>query len=95
MGCGIPSVLLFLLPWQHIAFRTIGCIYLIFDSALFLAFSIMIITRYTLYPEIFPATLKHEQVSLLDSPDALTDCVCSIACSSEPFLWASSPSRLA
>lgn len=37
MGCGIPSVLLFVMPWDptHAAFRGIGTAFLLFDIILF------------------------------------------------------------
>lgn len=69
MGSGIVPLLLYLLPYTatHTAFRTVGCVFLVIDMALFLGFSVMLTTRYILYPQIFSATLRHEQVSSLKS----------------------------
>lgn len=66
MGSGIPSVLLFLMPWSatHAAFRGIGAAFLIFDMLLFGAFTLIFVARYLLYPAIFPATLRHEVHSM-------------------------------
>ncbi|BGO88458.1 Plasma membrane sulfite pump involved in sulfite metabolism [Rhodotorula toruloides] len=66
MGTGIVNTLLFDLPWEnaHPTFRAIGSAFLIFDMVLFLAFSILTVTRYTLYPKIFMAMLQHETHSL-------------------------------
>jgi hypothetical protein len=45
---GIPSNLLFLMPWRstHAAFRGLGAAFLVFDMVLFALFSSMFITRY-------------------------------------------------
>lgn len=66
MGTGICNSLLFLLPWQstHAVFRAIGAGFLILDMILFVAFSILTVARYVLYPEIFPAMLSHPVHSL-------------------------------
>lgn len=66
MGTGICNTLLFLLPWRstHPTFRAIGAAFLILDIALFILFSIFTISRYVLYPEIFPAMLNHPVHSL-------------------------------
>ncbi|BGP36173.1 Plasma membrane sulfite pump involved in sulfite metabolism [Rhodotorula kratochvilovae] len=66
MGTGIVNTLLFLLPWKssHAAFRAIGCAFLILDIVLFAAFTVLTVARYTLYPRIFMAMLRHETHSL-------------------------------
>lgn len=66
MGTGICNTLLFLLPWQstHAAFRAIGAAFLLLDIAIFLFFSFLTVSRYVLYPEIFPAMLNHPVHSL-------------------------------
>lgn len=65
-GTGIVNTLLFDLPWEaaHPAFRAIGAAFLIFDIVLFLAFTLISITRYALYPRIFLVMLRHETHSL-------------------------------
>ncbi|ORY73240.1 voltage-dependent anion channel-domain-containing protein [Leucosporidium creatinivorum] len=66
MGTGIVNTLLFDLPWEatHPAFRGIGAAFLVFDMGLFVAFTIISITRYALFPKIFLVMLAHETHSL-------------------------------
>ncbi|KAL8277179.1 hypothetical protein RQP46_010427 [Phenoliferia psychrophenolica] len=65
-GTGIVNTLLFSIPFPsvHPAFRAIGAGFLIFDIILFLAFSLISIIRYSLYPAFFFAMLNNETHSL-------------------------------
>lgn len=60
------NTLLFDLPWEatHPAFRGIGAAFLVFDMGLFIAFTIISICRYVLYPKFFLVMLGHETHSL-------------------------------
>ncbi|GAA5886678.1 hypothetical protein JCM16303_001407 [Sporobolomyces ruberrimus] len=66
MGTGIVNSLFFNLPWtsSHAVFRALGACFLILSTLMFITFSILTITRYTIYPRIAIVMLKHETHSL-------------------------------
>ncbi|GAA5909046.1 Ssu1p [Sporobolomyces salmoneus] len=66
MGTGIINSLMYNLPWEssHAVFRGLGAAWLILAMIMFLVFSILTITRYTIYPRIATVMLKHETHSL-------------------------------
>jgi len=66
MGTGIVNSLFFNLPWEssHAVFRALGAAWLILAMIMFFVFSILTITRYTIYPRIAVVMLKHETHSL-------------------------------
>ncbi|GAA5848361.1 hypothetical protein JCM3766R1_002320 [Sporobolomyces carnicolor] len=66
MGTGIVNSLFFNLPWEssHAVFRALGAVWLVLAMILFFVFSILTITRYTIYPRIAIVMLRHETHSL-------------------------------
>ena len=64
MGTGIVSILLHQLPWNGLWLRYISYVFFCGNIALFVTFLLMSITRYTLYPEIWPAMISHPGQSL-------------------------------
>lgn len=65
-GTGIVNSLFFNLPWEssHAVFRALGAVWLVLAMILFFVFSILTITRYTIYPRIAIVMLRHETHSL-------------------------------
>ncbi|CEL57646.1 Sulfite efflux pump SSU1 OS=Arthroderma otae (strain ATCC MYA-4605 / CBS 113480) GN=SSU1 PE=3 SV=2 [Rhizoctonia solani AG-1 IB] len=66
MGTGVNATLLLTLPWPSIlqVVRPIAASFLILDIVLFAIFSGIIVTRYTMHPEIIGLTLGHATHSL-------------------------------
>ncbi|GAA6024022.1 hypothetical protein JCM11491_000535 [Sporobolomyces phaffii] len=66
MGTGMVNALFFNLPWEssHAVFRALGAAWLLLAMFFFLVFSILTVTRYTIYPRIAVVMLKHETHSL-------------------------------
>lgn len=66
MGTGIVNTLLFNVPYPsvHPALRAVGSAFLLFDIVLFLAFSSILVARYSLHPAFIRLTLENESHSL-------------------------------
>lgn len=66
MGTGIVNTLLFNVPYAsvHPALRAVGTSFLLFDIILFLAFSAILLARYSLHPAFIRLTLQNESHSL-------------------------------
>ncbi len=64
MSTGIVSILLHQLPYNGHWLRITSDIFFVLNIALFLTFTLISIVRYTAYPELFPAVLRHPHQSL-------------------------------
>lgn len=64
MSTGVVSILLHQLPYNGHWLEIISIVFFILNLALFLLFTIISCLRYFLYPEIFPAVLRHPHQSL-------------------------------
>ena len=64
MGTGIVSILLHNLPYNGTWLQYISYIIFAANVALFLAFLVMTILRYVLYPQIWTAMILHPSQSL-------------------------------
>ncbi|KAK5998415.1 Sulfite efflux pump SSU1 [Cladobotryum mycophilum] len=64
MGTGIVAILLHNLPWNGYWLHVISYIFFVFNILLFITFLIISLLRYTLYPEIWFAMIRHPAQSL-------------------------------
>ena len=64
MGTGIVSILLHNLPYNAIWLFWISVVLFVLNIALFVAFTCVSILRYTMYPEIWGAMIRHPTQSL-------------------------------
>src|ERR1700761_1954071 len=64
MSTGVLSIVLHQLPYNGHWLRVISTIFFITNLVLFLVFPPISPLRYTLYPEIFPAVVRHPHQSL-------------------------------
>ena len=64
MSTGITSILLHQLPYNGVWLRIVADIFFVLNIALFLLFTVISITRYTLYPNLILVVLRHPHQSL-------------------------------
>jgi tellurite resistance protein TehA-like permease len=64
MSTGVISILLHQLPYNGNWLQIISIIFFVLNLALFVLFTFISCLRYILYPEIFPAVLRHPHQSL-------------------------------
>lgn len=64
MSTGVVSILLHQLPYNGHWLQIISVIFFVFNICIFVLFSIISCLRYGLYPELFPAVLRHPHQSL-------------------------------
>ncbi len=64
MGTGIVSILLHNLPYNDVWLYWISVVIFCLNVALFVVFFLMSLIRYTLYPEIWRAMIRHPTQSL-------------------------------
>lgn len=64
MGTGIVSVLLHELPYNAAWVRWISVVFFVLNISLFLVFTGITLLRYSLYPEIWSAMIRHPAQSL-------------------------------
>ena len=64
MSTGVISIMLHQLPYHAHWLNIISYIFLVLNLTLFLLFTFISILRYTLYPQIFAAVLRHPHQSL-------------------------------
>uniref|UniRef100_V5EUW0 Malic acid transporter n=2 Tax=Kalmanozyma brasiliensis (strain GHG001) TaxID=1365824 RepID=V5EUW0_KALBG len=66
MGTGVIATLLNLLPWPsiHSGLRWPALCFLLGDIVIFILFFCVFLSRYFMYPEILPLTIKHAQQSM-------------------------------
>ena len=64
MSTGVTSILLHQLPYNGSWLRIISTVFFVLNLFLFLLFTFITCLRYTLYPRIFPAVLRHPHQSL-------------------------------
>ncbi|PWN51040.1 hypothetical protein IE53DRAFT_343002 [Violaceomyces palustris] len=66
MGTGVIATLLNLLPWPsiHEGLRYPALVFLLADIVIFFLFTAFFLSRYILYPEVLPLTIKHPQKSM-------------------------------
>ena len=64
MSTGVISILLHQLPYNGDGLQIISVIFFVLNLVLFLLFTAISCLRYTLYPQLFPAVLRHPHQSL-------------------------------
>jgi tellurite resistance protein TehA-like permease len=64
MGTGIVSILLFNLPYNGVWLYWISVVVFALNVVLFSIFLIISILRYAIYPQIWPAMIRHPAQSL-------------------------------
>lgn len=64
MGTGIVGILLHQLPWNTAVIRGISIGFFVLNLMLFLAFFVITVLRYSLYPETWSVMIHHETQSL-------------------------------
>lgn len=64
MSTGVISIMLHQLPYNGSGLQVISTICFVFNLTIFLLFTTISVLRYTLYPHIFPAVLRHPHQSL-------------------------------
>lgn len=64
MSTGVLAILLHQLPYNGHGLQIISIILFVLNLTLFLLFTAISCLRYTLYPELFPAVLRHPHQSL-------------------------------
>jgi tellurite resistance protein TehA-like permease len=64
MGTGVVSIILHQLPYNGDWLQIISVIFFILNLCLFIIFSVISLLRYVMYPELFPAVLRHPHQSL-------------------------------
>jgi tellurite resistance protein TehA-like permease len=64
MSTGVVSILLHQIPYHARWLNVVSDIIFILNIALFLPFALISFMRYTLYPHLFPAVLRHPHQSL-------------------------------
>jgi len=64
MSTGVVSILLHQLPYHAHWLNIISTIFFVLNVVLFLLFTFISLLRYTLYPQLFPAVLRHPHQSL-------------------------------
>lgn len=64
MSTGITSILLHQLPYNGLWLRIIADIFFVLNIALFVLFSLISATRYTLYPHMWSLVVRHPHQSL-------------------------------
>ncbi len=64
MSTGVISILLHQLPYNGDWLQIISVIFFVLNLVLFLLFTFISVLRYILYPQIFPAVLRHPHQSL-------------------------------
>ena len=64
MSTGVISIMLHQLPYHAHWLNIISYIFFVLNLVLFLIFTFISILRYTLYPQIFPAVMRHPHQSL-------------------------------
>lgn len=64
MSTGVISILLHQLPYNGHWLRVISVIFFVLNLCLFLLFTFISCLRYALFPQIFPAVLRHPHQSL-------------------------------
>lgn len=64
MSTGVVSILLHQLPYNGHWLQVISVIFFVLNLALFLLFTAVSCLRYILYPQLFPAVLRHPHQSL-------------------------------
>jgi tellurite resistance protein TehA-like permease len=64
MGTGIVSILLHSLPYNGAWLYWLSAIIFALNVLLFVAFNVISVLRYTVYPEIWPVMIRHPTQSL-------------------------------
>ena len=64
MSTGVLSIMLHKIPYHAHWLDIISDIFFVINLVLFLLFSFITVLRYTLYPQLFPAVLRHPHQSL-------------------------------
>lgn len=64
MSTGVVSIMLHQLPYNGHWLQVISVIFFVLNLVLFLLFSLISSLRYSFYPQIFPAVLRHPHQSL-------------------------------
>lgn len=64
MSTGVISILLHQLPYNGSGLQIISVVFFVLNLILFLLFTLISCLRYILYPQIFPAVLRHPHQSL-------------------------------
>lgn len=64
MGTGIVSILLHNLPYNGVWLYWLSVVFFVFNIILFITFSCISLLRYTMYPVIWEAMLRHPTQSL-------------------------------
>lgn len=64
MSTGVLSIMLHQLPYNGHWLQVISVIFFVLNLCLFVLFTVISCLRYTLYPHIFPAVLRHPHQSL-------------------------------
>jgi tellurite resistance protein TehA-like permease len=64
MSTGVLSIMLHQIPYHARWLNIIADIFFVLNTVLFVLFTLISIIRYTLYPQLFPAVLRHSHQSL-------------------------------
>jgi tellurite resistance protein TehA-like permease len=64
MSTGVVAILLHQLPYNGHWLQIISVIFFVLDVCLFVLFFVISLLRYTMYPKLFPAVLRHPHQSL-------------------------------
>lgn len=64
MSTGVVSILIHQLPYHARWLNIISTIFFVLNTFLFLIFAFISMLRYTMYPRLFPAVLRHPHQSL-------------------------------
>ena len=64
MGTGIVSILIHQLPYNALWLQWVSVVFFILNVSLFAVFTGITALRYTLYPEIWSAMIRHPAQSL-------------------------------
>lgn len=64
MGTGIVGQLFHILPYNGVGLHYLSVIFFVLNVSLFTSFTIISVLRYTLYPEIWTAMIRHPTQSL-------------------------------